>query len=164
MTSVSIPKIQPHLSEARSYLAQLTTALDSPPNNLPNNPSDSRSDLSRISTLSRLKTNLAAAISAYELASNARLPYEVTLMKQTDLLWQCNQCDYYLSNRAVFAISSRKPERQSGSLGLWQIRAAVLATARFKLLTHLRRAMPGANVVSLPWRDILPGLRLWLTR
>ncbi len=150
MTSVFISKVQPHLSEADDDLFQLTAVLDS----------CGPAELSRISTLSRLKTNLAAAISAYELAIEVHSPSDVVLMKQADLLWQRNQCDYYLSHRDAIAA----PSRPSKNRGLWQIRAVIVAVTHFKLLTYLRRALPGANIVSLSWRDILPGFRLWLMR
>ena len=150
MASVFIPKVQPYLSEADDYLFQLTAVLDS----------CSPAELSRISTLSRLKTSLAAAISACELAIQAHAPDDVVLMKRADLLWQCNQCSYYLRNQVAIAA----PSRSSKNRGLWQIRAAIVAVTHFKLLTYLRRAMPGANIVSLSWRDILPGFRLWLMR
>lgn len=149
MTSVSIPKVQPQLSDARSYLERITIAIDS----------YGAVDLSKGGTLSRLHTDLAAAISAYELANNAYAPYEVILMKQTDLLWQCNQCDHYLRHLAATSHNHSPKNR-----GLWQIRVAVLAIAHFKLLTYLRQLMPGANTTSLPWRDILPGFKLWLMR
>ena len=153
MTSVFIPKVQPHLSEADDYLFQLSAVLDS----------CGPAELARIGTLSRLKANLAAAIGAYELAIQAHAPDAVVLMKQADLLWQCNQCDYYLRylrNRVAIAALGRPSQNR----GLWQIRAVIVAVTHFKLLTYLRRAMPGANIVSLSWRDILPGFRLWLMR
>lgn len=150
MTSIFIPKVQPYLSEADEYLFQLTAVLDS----------CGPAELSRISIFSRLKTSLAAAISACELAIQAHAPADVVLMKQADLLWQCNQCDYYLRNQAAIAA----PSRPLRNRGLWQIQAAVVAVTQFKLLTYLRRAMPGANIMSLSWRDILPGFRLRLMR
>ena len=154
MTSVAISnsslKPQPrHLLDAHDYLFEVTAALDSA----------DPANFSEIGTLSRLKTNLAAAISAHEMAIKGRLADEAIWMKQTDLLWQCNQCDYYLNKRAAIALPGRQLKKDRS---LWQIRAAVAAVVHFKLLTYLRKIMPGANIMSLPWRDILPGFRLWL--
>ena len=109
----------------------------------------------QMAVLSRLKTDLVAAMNAYRIACQENAPIEVQFMKEADLLWHCNQCDYYLSQRRGSPLLAPSQQR-----GLWHIRKVIGAAVRFKLLTHVRKLMPGPNTLSITWRELIPGIRL----
>ncbi|MEN8446936.1 MAG: hypothetical protein ABG776_18215 [Cyanobacteria bacterium J06555_13] len=115
--------------------------------------------------LHKLREKLTAAIEAYDLADETANQtanptadsFAVLLDKQSHVIWLCNQCDYYLTV-APAAVNKRRGDR-----ALWQIRAVVMALTRFQLLAHIRRFLPGEAPAVLPWKDLLPGIRLWAT-
>lgn len=127
-----------NLKAARHYLTDLSAAI--------------ASKQVYAAAIIRLKVELENAVADYEIAQQQEVSFEDCLAKQSDILWLCNQCKYYLS--VPYAAPNRKPNR-----GLWQVRRAVGAIALLKLIACARNLLPGAKVASLPWRDILAGIR-----
>ena len=127
------------LKAARHYLTGLSAAI--------------ASEQVYAAAIIRLKIELENAIADYEIAQQKEVPFEDCLAMQSDLLWLCNQCQYYLS--VPYTATNSKPDR-----GLWQVRQAVVAIALLKLIACARNLLPGAKVISLPWRDIFSGIRL----
>lgn len=111
--------------------------------------------------LHRLRELLTEALEeydlAYETANQTANSFNELLDKQSHVMWLCNQCDYYLT-MAPSTVSQRQGDR-----ALQQIRAVVIALTRFQLLAHIRRLLPGETLRVLSWKDLLPGIRLWLT-
>lgn len=75
------------------------------------------------------------------------------LEKHHHLLWLCNQARYYLTQPYT-------PSQQRNDRALWQVKGAVKAIAKFRLLVHLRSLLPGKAPKTIAWRDILPGFKL----
>ena len=145
---ISHKQAPPELWTARDYLKRLTTLLET----------DVANDLPQVAIISQLRVDLLAAVEDYDLFCQHKVTFEDCFMKQSHLLWLCNQCEYYLAKPSVAKIS-RQPNQ-----GLWQIQAAVLASMRFKLYAHVRRFFLRKKSISLPWRDLLAGLKLWNLR
>jgi len=135
------------LRMAASHLVLLTEVLET----------YSTSNFPQMDILAGLRTDLVAAMNAYRIACQENAPIEAQLMQESDLLWHCNQCDYYLSQRRGAPLVAHTGDRSE-----WQLRQVLGAVVRFKLLTHVRKLMPGANTLSISWREILSGLRLWM--
>ena len=114
----------------------------------------------RMTVLSQLKTDLVMAMNIYRIACRENAPLDIQLMKETDLRWRCNQCSHYLRRQKELPLVNL--ELSSAHSQNQQIRKTIGAVVRLKLLTHLRKLIPGPNALSLSWREILPGLRLWL--
>lgn len=128
------------LKAARQYLTELSEAITS--------------DQVYAAAIIPLKIDLDNALADYEIAQQKKATFEECLAKQSDLLWLCNQCKYYLS--VPYIATDRKQDQ-----GLWQIRQAVVAIALFKLIACARNLLPGPKVISSSWRDILSGA-IWL--
>lgn len=138
--------VRPLLRTANSHLVLIAEVLDT----------YGESEAVQMDVLSRLKTDLVVAMNRYRIAYQENEPLDVQLMKEFDLLWQCSHCDYYLSRRHGLPLLYPEPNR-----GLQQIRRIVVALGCLKLLTHIRQLMPGPNLLSMRWREILCGVRLW---
>ncbi|MEM6598185.1 MAG: hypothetical protein AAF810_01670 [Cyanobacteria bacterium P01_D01_bin.36] len=150
MTSVSVPLSSDSLDQTRQQLGALSAAMAS-------------GALAKTPVLLRLQTALHEEIENCD--GEAPLgedrthlqdaPFEAQLEQQARLCWLCNQCQYYLSTSST----DKAPIRRDRTL--WQLRAIVVAIAKFRLIVHLRSLFPGRAPSSLEWRDILPGLKLW---
>ena len=147
INSVSVSPALPALRTASSHLVLLTEVLET----------YQPSEFPQMDVLSALKTDLVAAMNTYRIACQTDAPMADQLMREADLMWHCNQCDYYLSQRQGSPLVTLSPER-----GRWQIKKVTKAIVGFKLLTHIRMLMSGPNTLSISWREILPGIQLWL--
>ena len=143
------PAVQPLLRLANSHLVLLIEVLET------YRADDSAQEACpQMDVLARLRTELVSAMNTYRIAYQECAPLNVQLMRESDLMWQCNQCDYYLSQRKGQPLVAFSSDR-----GLWQIRRTIRAVVRLKLLTHVRQFMPGLNTLSFPWRDLFPRVR-----
>lgn len=140
-----LSSVQPVLRVASSHLGLLAEVLET----------YSPGEFPQMTILSRLKTDLVGAMNTYRIACQENAPLEVQLMREADLLWHCNQCDYYLSQRRDTPLLAPSHGR-----GVWHIRKVLRAVIRLKLLTHVRKLMPGPNTLSIAWRELIPGIRL----
>lgn len=138
----------PELLHALDCLKRLSTLLEN----------DAKGDIPQITLISQLQIKLQSAVEDYEQFRQNEIKAEDALMKQSDLLWLCNQCEYYLTEPSV-ANSSRR-----GKGTRWQIQTAVFSSIRFKLYTHIRRLLLGKSSTALPWRDLLFVFKLWRLR
>ncbi|MFK8185730.1 MAG: hypothetical protein AB8B99_20330 [Phormidesmis sp.] len=143
--AMPLSSVPPVLRVASSHLGLLAEVLETyTPGEFP-----------QMNILYRLKTDLVVAMNIYRIAYQENAPLDVQLMREADLQWYCNQCDYYLSQRKGSPLLAPSQGR-----GLWHIRQVIRAMIRLKLLTHVRKFMPGPNTLSISWREILPGIRL----
>lgn len=115
--------------------------------------------------LDRLRIDLLEAIEACDLAERTHAPSNIRLDCQSHVLWLCNQCDYYLINLSSSASEESPFEntfKKTQTQPIQQLRAITIAAAHFQILAHIRRIFLGKRTTSVGWKDILPGIMLWL--
>lgn len=141
--------LDPNLEIARHFITELSEAI--------------ASERAYAAAIVPLKVELENAVADYETTYYTKAAFadcfEEDMAKRSDLLWLCNQCKYYLS--VSYVANHEQPTNAKPDRGLWQVKQAFRAIALLKLVASIRNCLPGSKVVSSPWRDILPGIRLW---
>ncbi|WP_299406696.1 hypothetical protein [Acaryochloris sp. IP29b_bin.148] len=138
----------PELLHALDCLKRLSILLET----------DLKDDIPQIALISQLQIKLLSAVEDYEQFCQNEITAEDALRKQADLLWFCNQCEYYLTDSSVANLSRRHNRARR------QIQMAVFSSIRFKLYTHIRRLLLGKSSTALPWRDLLLVFKPWRLR
>ena len=118
--------------------------------------------------LAQLQAQLAQSIETYEQSqdeqsqneqsqnapTSGKQPYEEDLMGRTELLWLCNQCDYYWAKPQPLIAKGRK------NRALWHIRRVLGALAYLKVLAYGRRLLGRSTAPCVSWRELLSGFKL----
>ncbi|MEL7332322.1 MAG: hypothetical protein AAFN12_08730 [Cyanobacteria bacterium J06560_2] len=145
------------LSQARKYAARLS--------------SKTEHEQVRNPMLTRLKESLIEAIAAAEAVCESNESFAERMEKHSQVLWLCNQYDYYEAvsaseqRSAGHALKSDTPKGEQfkgpNRQGLRQIQGVVTTLIFLKLLSYIRAMLPGPNPPTPSWKDILPGIWLW---